>query len=107
MRSRPSGTVSCWPLVRTRVKPREMSCSRAWSVSGVTSMARSGDFAERAAALDVDGAVGVEDAEDDAVGAGVEEGAGIVLHGGEFGFGVAETSAARAHHGDDGNLEAT
>jgi hypothetical protein len=67
----------------------------------------SGDFAERAIARDVYGAVRVEDAEDDAGGSSVEHGAGVVLHGGEFGFGVAEASAARADHGNDGNFKAT
>src|SRR5512146_1270284 len=66
-----------------------------------------GEVAENAVAREVDGSVTVEDAEDDAVGAGVEQGAGVVLHGGEFSFGVAEAAAARTYHGDDWNLQAT
>ena len=69
-------------------------------------LAPAGDVAQDAVALDVDSAVGIEDAEDDAVSSGFEHGASVVLHGRELGFGVAEASAAGAHHGGDGDLEA-
>jgi len=66
---------------------------------------RAGDSNEFACAFDVDGIVGVKDAEDEAVHlAGFGE-ADVAAHLGEFGVGVEKVAAARTDHSEDGDFD--